>query len=98
MKNELLENFEKELDQTEWLLLEPHHNKETLYYISNGIELTEVAMKIAQDDVKAIKQYLDQSTMSKPTSDQIKLWKEEPLKQFNFLIIQPYVIFNEILN
>jgi|SaaInlStandDraft_2_1057019.scaffolds.fasta_scaffold376643_1 hypothetical protein len=87
------ENLSKEIDLTSWSELEVHQKRSALIIIDVKLDLAEVALKVALDDAEAIKAWMTQNLILRPTEDQLASFRENPLhKQFSFLIVQPYVL------
>jgi hypothetical protein len=88
-----LEKLIKEIDITSWSELEVHEKRSALILIDSTLNIAEVALKVASDEVEAIKTWMSQNLILRPTEEQITNFKENPLhKQFSFLIVQPYVL------
>ena len=92
----LLEKFGAELCGAEWKLLEPHFKRDALFVVESNLNLVEVAVDIAEDNVSKIKEALDSGQLRKPTEDEIEDWKSKPDDILgDFLIVSPYVIMQK---
>lgn len=88
---ELLERLSTEICEAKWELLADHHKRQSLFIISETLELVAVGVAMARDQVEYIRNWLNDGLIDKPTDDLIKTWLESDIT-FNYLIIQPYVI------
>jgi hypothetical protein len=91
------EKLKAEIEEADWSMLEAHHERQALILVSSELDLPEVGEKVAQDDVENIKQWMTAGKLGKPEDAQISNWKENPYKKgFRFIIVQPYVLIQEI--
>ncbi len=91
MKDEF--NFEGEIQEANWAMLELHHKREALYLVENSLNLSFAGEIIAQDNVEIVKKWLSTGELRKPKEKEIQTWQAEPaLKMFKFLIVSPYVL------
>lgn len=88
---ELLERLSTEICEAKWELLDNHHKRQSLFIVSDSLELVAVGVAMARDQVEYIRNWLNDGLIDKPTDDLIKTWLESDVT-FNYLIIQPYVI------
>ena len=58
--------------------------------VSSDLELLDVAKSCANDDTASFQKWLDEKLVTKPTIDQIELWKKEN-SLFNCCIVKPFV-------
>jgi hypothetical protein len=93
----LYEKLKAEVEEADWSMLEPHHKRQALILISSELDLCEVAEKVAVDDVDAIKTWMTSRQVGKPEDQKVNAWEESPYKKgFRFIIVQPYVLVQEI--
>ncbi|MBT7611076.1 MAG: DUF2288 family protein [Bacteriovoracaceae bacterium] len=87
------ENLTKEIDTTSWSELAVHEERSALLMVDSSLNLAEVALKVALDDVESIKGWISHNLISRPTKDQLADFQASPThKKFSFLIVQPYVL------
>lgn len=87
------ENLTKAIDVTSWSELEVHEKRSALILVDSSLDLADVALKVALDDVESIKAWMSQNLLLRPTEEQLASFRENSLqKQFLFLIVQPYVL------
>ena len=94
----LREELEQALEQTEWNALIPHSQRDGIVVVANPLPLVEVGLKIAQDDSVMLERWLQQGLVTKPTPIQLESWNSEPKRKFKILIVQPYVLVQEIIH
>ena len=86
-------DFSDEIDEANWKLLAPHHQRGALFIISDKLELENVAQAMGRDEVTLVEQWLAQNDLRKPLDDEVQQWESgSESKDFLFIIIQPYVI------
>lgn len=84
------------LDVAEWSWLEPHMERESLVIVSQDLDILDVGVKIVEDDVNQVQEWITQELISKPTPAQCKAWEANSSKKFTTLIVQPYVLAQEL--
>lgn len=94
LRTELLEN----LDEAEWEWLIPHVKRDAVIVVSLGLNLLDVGVAIAGDNIPAVQVWIDEQLLTKPTTEQLSEWNGNPQKRFQTLIVQPYVLVQEIVD
>jgi len=84
------------LDEAEWEWLIPHVKRDAVIVVAEDLDLLDVGVAIASDQVSSIQQWIDQQLMAKPSDTQMGNWNGDRTKRFQTLIIQPYVLVKEI--
>jgi hypothetical protein len=85
------------IDETEWSWLRAHLERGGLILVDDSIDLAEAALKVSEDDVTTIEQWVTNGKIGKPTEKQIHSWDETKSKKFSMLIVSPYVLIQERL-
>ncbi len=93
---DLKEKLKSEIEKATWPLLEEHHKREALLVVDLELDLVTVAAAVAEDDVENVKNWLSTEKLLRPTEEMVQSWEENPELGFRFIIIQPYVIAQEI--
>ena len=83
------EKLKNEINQCSWELLAPHQKSGALYLIEADLDLLDVAVQIAEDNVDKIQDWLSQKQLSRINDHQAS---ELCAKSFKFVIVRPYVI------
>ncbi|MBD2182826.1 DUF2288 domain-containing protein [Planktothrix sp. FACHB-1355] len=91
LKAELAET----LDEAEWQWLMPHAQRDRLIVVSLGLDLVDVGVAIANDDVLSVQHWIGEQLIYKPSPTQMASWQSDGSKRFNALIVQPYVLVQE---
>lgn len=90
---ELRDKFKTEIEQADWDMIIPHHEKQTVFILDDSLELIVVGEALAQDNTELVSLWLGNKALCKPTADQAKHFNETPFKKIcDFLIIQPFVL------
>ncbi len=84
------------VDQAEWDWLKPHVQREVVVVVSKGLDLIDVGVAIANDNVTSIQHWIGEQLIAKPSVEQMAVWNSDRTKRFNALIVQPYVLVQEI--
>lgn len=80
------------LDEAEWEWLIPHAKRDALVVVAEQLDLIDVGVAIAQDDVAIVQNWISETLIAKPSLDQLSDWNSDRTKRFNTLIVQPYVL------
>ena len=97
-KPDLQASLQASIDQAEWAWLSKHAERDVVICVSLEIPLLEVAVKIAEDDQAAVQAWVTGGKLSKPTRAQLDAWGAQPTKLFMSVVVQPYVLVQEILH
>ncbi|MBH8555159.1 DUF2288 family protein [Nostocaceae cyanobacterium CENA357] len=92
------------LDEAEWDWLIPHVQRDAVIVVALDLDLLDVGVAIASDNISLVQQWIDQQLIAKPSEVQIGEWNSYALsglnersKRFHTLILQPYVLVQEIV-
>lgn len=94
---DLKEKLEKDILDTNWKPLAEHFARGAVYLLDNDLDLIEVGVAMAQDDVSQIKTWLDDGLMCPPTPEEATHFAKDSDIYFNMLIIEPYVLIQRKL-
>lgn len=95
---DLKEKLNKEVLETNWPPLVDHFARGAVYLVDRELDLVEVGLTMADDDVSRIKSYLDDGLMYPPTPEEATSFSEDESLFFNMLIIEPYVLIQRKIN
>ena len=93
--SDLYDKLKSEILGVTWLDLQDHLARETVFVVSQDLDLTEVGTKVAIDEVESVSTWINDQSLTRPTPEQREAWDREPAKLFHFLIVQPYVLIQE---
>ena len=91
----LKEKLKKDVADISWKDLQPHAKRDAIIVITEELDLTEVAVAIAEDNTTSVQAWISDQSIAKPTSEQLAEWNQTPEKQFIALIVQPFVVVKE---
>ena len=86
----------KDLDQAEWEWLIPHVKRDSVLIIAKELNLVDVGIAIASDNLRSVQHWISEQLIQKPSETQLSDWNSDPQKRFNTLIVQPYVLIQEL--
>ena len=93
-REELIKKLQSEVDQADWEMLKPHFKRGALFKVSPEVNLFEIAAFLGLDDVPSIKKHLDNGTLVKADESDEQIYGSDKNKFFaNFVVVQPYVLF-----
>ncbi|QLE42834.1 DUF2288 domain-containing protein [Nostoc sp. C052] len=94
--SDLRAELTKILDEAEWEWLIPHVQRDAVILVAPNLNLIDVGVAIASDNIPSVQQWIDELLITKPTTVQVGEWNLDRSKRFNTLIVQPYVLAQEI--
>ncbi|MGB7443140.1 MAG: DUF2288 family protein [Coleofasciculaceae cyanobacterium] len=83
------------LDEAAWSWLIPHAKSDALIVVNEALDLLEVGVAIASDDVLSVQHWISEQLVHKPLPNQLAEWNSNQNKRFDALIVQPYVLVKE---
>lgn len=94
--SDLRDELQESIDQAEWDWLMPHAERDAVIIVASGLDLVEVGMAIANDQVASVQRWIDDRLIYKPSIEQKAVWDQDQTKRFTALIVQPYVLIQEM--
>ncbi|WP_427161164.1 DUF2288 domain-containing protein [Aliinostoc sp. HNIBRCY26] len=94
--SDLRKELSETLDEAEWEWLIPHVQRDAVILVSLDLDLLAVGEAIATDNTSSVQQWIDSQLLTKPSNTQVGEWNSDRTKRFNTLILQPYVLVQEI--
>ncbi|QLE56594.1 DUF2288 domain-containing protein [Nostoc sp. TCL26-01] len=95
--SDLRAELSETIDEAEWEWLIPHLQRDAVILVSLNLSLLDVGEAIANDNIASVQKWIDQQFITKPSVEQVGIWNSDRTKRFNTLIIQPYVLMQEIV-
>ncbi|HBB33223.1 MAG TPA: DUF2288 domain-containing protein [Cyanobacteria bacterium UBA8803] len=89
---ELAEN----LDEAQWDWLKPHLQRDRLLVVHQELDLLDVGVAIAGDDTLSVQHWITNQQLHKPFPEQLTDWNNDQTKRFHALIVQPYILVQEL--
>lgn len=84
------------ISEIEWHWLRQHLERDAVIVVDERLDLAEAAARLAADDTTAVRGFIADGLLLKPTLGQLAIWNAEPARRFRMLIAQPYVLIQEI--
>ncbi|MDJ0588946.1 MAG: DUF2288 domain-containing protein [Pleurocapsa sp. MO_226.B13] len=94
---DLRERLSRDIADISWIDLMPHAKRDAVIVIKSELDLSEVAAAIALDDTNSVQAWISEQSIAKPTANQLSQWNDNPQKQFTALIVQPFVVVQEVI-
>jgi hypothetical protein len=91
----LKEKLEQDVADISWKELQVHAKRDAIIVIKDELELSVVAVAIAEDNTTSVQGWIGEQAIAKPTAQQLTDWNQNPEKQFVALIVQPFVVVKE---
>ncbi len=88
-------DFRDQLLTGSWGDLKVHLERDAIIIVSPELDLSNAALDVSTDNVTAIQSWIAKGLVGKPTAQQLAAWTAMPLKEFRFIIVQPYVLIQE---
>lgn len=92
---ELRAELAEMMAEIEWNWLIPHAKRDALVMVTQGLNLLDVGVAIANDNVTTVQHWIGKQLIFKPSTVQLDTWNQQPTKQFTALIVQPYVLVQD---
>ena len=93
-KEELIKKFKSEVDQADWEMLSPHFQRGALFKIDSKADMFRIAADLALDNVSEVRNYISENILIKASDKDLELFgKDKNVFFANFLVVQPYVLF-----
>ena len=93
---ELRAELAKDLDEAQWEWLIPHVKRDSVLIVAKELNLVDVGIAIASDNLLPVQHWVSEQLIQKPSETQLSDWNSDPQKRFNTLIVQPYVLIQEL--
>ncbi len=88
-------DFRDQLLRGFWHDLKDHLERDAIIVVHPELDLSDVANNVTADRATVIQDWITRQQLGKPTADQIAAWNAMPTKEFQFVIVQPYVLIQE---
>ncbi|GFO58859.1 hypothetical protein GMST_11840 [Geomonas silvestris] len=84
------------IDVTDWFSLRAHLERGGVILVDRMLDLTEVGVAVAGDEVKLLERWIAGGLVGKPSAEQVAGWDAQTMKVFNCLIVSPFVLVQEV--
>lgn len=89
------EELAAKIDVADWRMLRAHLERGGVIVVDALLDLAEVGVAVAADEVKSIERWIMSGLIAKPSEQQIEQWDGEGGKRFLCLIVSPFVLIQE---
>ena len=84
------------LDEAELEWLKPHIQKDVVILVVPELDLLDVGVAIASDNMQSIQHWIGEQLLAKPSTEILSRWNANPTQKFQAIIIQPYILVKEV--
>jgi len=92
----MVESFKRDQAEVNWRELKIHLQRDAIITLAADLDLISVAVAVAEDDSHKIEAWIATGSLGKPSETQLKGWEQDQEKKFQMLIVQPYILVQEI--
>lgn len=92
------DGLKESLGPAEWSLLRPHHERGAVFLVATNLDLLTTARAIAKDDTSRVSGWLATGSLRRPGPTETTEWDRNPSRTFKSVIVQPYVLIQQIGN
>ncbi len=93
--SDIKERLSQDIANTSWQDLLPHAKRDVLLVIAPHLDIIDVSEAIALDKKDLVNDWINQKLITKPSSEQLSIWNDNPQQEFITSIVQPFVIVQE---
>ena len=98
MTQDLRQNLANMVGPAQWNWLKPHIARDAVVFVDPQLDIVEVGIALTNDNVQSVQRWIGEQLITKPTKEQLEAWDVSgPANQLQSLIVQPYVLVQEIL-
>lgn len=96
MTQQLRQELAAMIGPAAWYNLLPHAARDSIVIVNPGLDLVEVGVAVATDNVNSVQRWISEALITKPTVEQMADWERDRSRQFQTLIVQPYVLIQSL--
>ena len=86
------QQLQEELAPMDWATIIPHAKRDAVIVVDGNLDLITVGMAIATDRVNQVNHWISELLIHKPSESELTAWNDQPDREFQTLIVQPYVL------
>jgi hypothetical protein len=94
----MAESFRRDLADVNWRELRIHLQRDAIILVADELNLIDVGVAVAEDDKGLVENWIAARQLGKPNEQQLESWEREPDKQFQMLIVQPFILVKSLHN
>ncbi|MFL0797868.1 MAG: DUF2288 domain-containing protein [Cellvibrionaceae bacterium] len=84
-----------ETAKVSWVELQPHYARGSVMWLSEEMDLVQVALRLCEDDKTSFQQWLDTGAVSLVNDEQAKRWFESS-EDLWCTVVAPWVLVQEV--
>jgi hypothetical protein len=92
--SKIQEQLLEELADVTWSDLQPHAKRDAVIIVHESLNIVDVGLAIANDEVAKVDVWIAEQLIQKPTPNQLSHWNQDPTQKFSTLIVAPYVLIS----
>lgn len=96
--SEMVASFKRDIAEISWRELKIHLQRESIITVAGELDLITVAVAVAEDDSNMVEGLIAAEQLGKPTEAQLKYWEKHQKVSFRMLIVQPYILIQEVVD
>jgi hypothetical protein len=93
---EIKTQLKQELADVTWDSLMPHSKRDAIIIVNEALNLIDVGMAIAKDETMPVQHWISEALIRKPSVEELSQWNSDSTKEFSTLIVQPFVLIQEV--
>ncbi|WP_017298334.1 DUF2288 domain-containing protein [Nodosilinea nodulosa] len=97
MTQDLKHELSEMVAPADWAWISPHANRGAVVVVDQSLDLAEVGVAIATDNVATVNHWIAEALITKPSPFQLEIWDQTANKRFQSLIVQPFVLVQDAL-
>ncbi|MGB3138367.1 MAG: DUF2288 domain-containing protein [Nodosilinea sp.] len=92
MTQDLKRELSEMVAPADWAWISPHANRGAVVVVDQSLDLAEVGVAIATDNVTVVNRWIAGALLVKPSPFQLEIWDQTAKQPFQSLIVQPFVL------
>lgn len=94
-ETELHRKLASDMGLIAWAELQRHFARGALIKVASGLDLVEVAMRVANDDAVAVKAWFEAGSIARANDDHARAWQASE-RMLRAVVVAPWVLVQEI--
>lgn len=84
------------VDEAEWEWLMPHAQRDAIVLVAPDLDLPDVGEALTCDNTAIVQRWISEQLLQKPSPEQLVTWAGDRTRRFKALIVQPYVLVQDL--
>ena len=98
MTQDLRQELANMVGPAQWNWLKPHIARDAVVFVDPQLDIVDVGVALTNDNVQSVQRWIGEQLITKPSKEQLETWGVSgPTNRLQSLIVQPYVLVQEIL-